>query len=431
MLTDSLHALAESPAFVAGWILIAALVLQVFLQLGSSLRRLIHDRRRLRLEEERLKLDIQAAQLRVEGVEQGRLAWNGIRKFTVAKKEPEGADTFSFYLKPHDGKPLPGFRPGQYLTFQLNIPGLGKPLVRCYSLSDCARPWQYRVTIKRCTPPPNTAHPPGLSSTYFCDVVKQGDILDVKAPSGHFFLDLERRRPVVLISAGVGITPMISMVNAITEAESLREVWFFFGTRNSQEHLFKSALAELTARHPNVHCVVCYSKPLPDDVRGRDYHHEGRVNVPLLKQLLPSNNYEYYLCGPGPFMENITYDLRSWGVPDEWVHFEAFGPSTVKRAAKPEIKAALAQPAQGTIEIQFSRSGRTAAWTGQHASILECAEAFGIRMESGCRAGNCGACLVAIKSGDVDYIGHHGSEPEAGSCLACICKPRNRLILDA
>ena len=426
-----LDLISEHPAQTAGWLVVSGLVAQVGFWAGGSVRRFFFEQRRNRLEEERLALDIHAARLRIQSVELARSAWNGIRKFSVSKKVNEAADTYSFYLTPHDGKPLPSFKPGQYLTFQLTVPGLAKPLIRCYSLSDCARPTHYRVTIKRCPPPTGSEHPPGVGSSFFCDSVKEGDILDVKAPNGHFFLDLEKPKPVVLISGGVGVTPMVSMANALAEAGDSREIWFFFGARNSQDHMFKAYMAEIAEKHPNVRMQVCYSKPLPTDVKGRDYQHESRVSVALFKQLLPSNNYDYFLCGPGPFMESITDDLRAWGVPDGWVHYEAFGPASVKKAAPPEVKKSLTQAPFAGIEVTFAKSGQVAVWDSAYGSLLELAEGRGIKIDAGCRAGNCGSCLVAVKEGEVEYLGGHGAEAERGSCLACICKPKGKLVLDA
>ena len=418
-------------AFALGCILVGGLLLQLALMLFQGFRGAVHDRAVRAAGLRRLELEIRAARLRVESVEQDRAGWNGFRKFAVAKKVAECADTFSFYLEPHDRRPIPAFRPGQYLTFQLALPGLSKPLVRCYSLSDCARPGHYRVTIKRCPPPPGTAHPPGRGSSFFCDSVKEGDILDVKAPAGHFYLELEREAPVVLVSGGVGITPMIAMAHALAESGSHREVWFFFGARGGEEHMLRAETLALAQKHPGLRLHICYSRPGKSDVPGRDFQHEGRVTVALMKSLLPSSNYQFYLCGPGAFMENITDDLRAWGVPDSAVHFEAFGPASVKKAAKPEMKQSLTSTPFNAPLITFARSGRKGAWSADHPTVLDVAEACGVRIEAGCRAGNCGACLVAIKAGEVEYINAHGADVEAGSCLACICKPRGALTIDA
>ena len=383
------------------------------------------------LQGRRLELEIRRAELKIKGEDEDRLAWNGYRKFTVAKKIAESADTFSLYLEPHDGKQLAAFKAGQYLTFQLNVPGMGKPVVRCYSLSDSARPSHYRVTVKRCPAPENTGHPPGVGSSYLCDTVKEGDILDVKAPNGHFHLDPGHERPIVLISGGVGVTPMIAIANALVEARSDREIWFFHGARSSSDHLFKAHMARLAAENKNLRMHVCHSRPLESDVEGRDYHHPGRVTVELLKQLLPSSNYDFFLCGPGSFMESITEDLRKWGVPDERVFFEAFGPASVRRAATPEAKVAVTFAPFGGLEVTFARSGQKILWQGEGRSLLELAEKARVKIDAGCRAGNCGSCLVAIKSGEVAYISKHGADVEEGSCLACICRPVTSLVVDA
>ncbi len=431
MLAQTLKLVAEHPATAAGLLIIGGLALQVCLLVIGGVYRLVAERRRASLQSRRLELEIKRAELQIRSEEEARSAWNGYRKFSVEKKLMESGDTFSFYLKPHDGKPLPQFKPGQYLTFQLNVPGLGKPVVRCYSLSDCARPSHYRITVKRSPPPSEGGHPPGVGSSYFCDRVKEGDILDVKAPNGHFHLDVEQERPLVLISGGVGVTPMIAMANALVEARSDREIWFFHGARNSKDHLFKDYMAGLAAENKNIRVHVCHSKPMESDVKGRDFHHEGRVTVDLFKQLLPSSNYEYYLCGPGSFMESITEDLRKWGVPDGRVHFEAFGPASVKRAATPEAKVAVTFAPFGGLEVTFAKSGRKIMWQGEGRSLLELADEARVKIDAGCRAGNCGSCVVAIKSGKVEYIGKHGADVEEGSCLACICRPATALVVDA
>ncbi|HZZ20911.1 MAG TPA: 2Fe-2S iron-sulfur cluster-binding protein [Opitutaceae bacterium] len=431
MLEKTFRLIADHPAHAAGLLIVCGLALEVLVLAATGIGRILSDKRRAALQHSRLELEIEKAKLQIKGADEAKAAWSGYRKFSVTQKVMECDDTFSFYLKPHDGKSLPPFKPGQYLTFQLNVPGLGKPLVRCYSLSDSTKRTHYRVTIKRSTPPVDSAHPPGVGSSYFCDRVSVGDILDVKAPNGHFYLDLEKERPVVLISGGVGVTPMVAMANALIEAGSTREIWFFHGARSGTDHIFKGFTRLLASDNKNVHVHVCYSKPASSDSKGADFHHEGRVTVELFKQLLPSNNYEYFLCGPGAFMESITEDLRAWGVPDEWVHFEAFGPASVKRAAKPEAKVAVTFAPFGGIDVTFARSGKKVAWQGGGRSVLELAEEAKIKIDAGCRAGNCGSCLVAIKSGTVEYITAHGADVEEGSCLACICRPASALVIDA
>jgi len=431
-LTDTLHTLVGGRfGLTVGLLLAAALLIQVLVEIGRGLLRLYSERAQLRVTLAKLRLQVQETKLRCQEVEQTRLVWNGYRKFSVAKKARECEDVWAFYLKPHDGKPLPPFKPGQYLTFQLDIPGRDKPLVRCYSISDGPHHADYyRVTIKKEKAPPDKPDlPPGAASSFFCDAVKEGDILTVKAPTGHFFLDMTKNNPIVLIAGGVGVTPMLSMAQAIAANGSKRETWFFFGVRNTQEHIHKAELERLAAEHENIHLHVCYSRPGANEVKGRDYQHAGRVSIELLKELLPSNNFEYYLCGNGTFMKSITDGLEAWGVPEKDVYFEAFGPATVKK------KAAQPTPTEtvflSRLNVTFSRSGKTVPWEPYAGNLLDFARSQGVRIDSGCCAGSCGSCLVAIKSGSVDYLKPPDAEPEQGACLTCICRPKADLILDA
>jgi ferredoxin-NADP reductase len=429
-LIDSLrNASGGSLSRVVGLALVAGLLVWLALEIFRALRRLAGETKQQRVTLEKLRAQLQETRLRCREAEQAQAGWNGLRKFTVVKKVCECEDVHAFYLKPHDGRPLPAFKPGQYLTFQLDLPGRDKPLIRCYSLSDSPKDY-YRVTIKKEKSPPDKPDvPPGAGSSYFVDVVKEGDILNVKAPTGHFCLDMTKANPVVLIAGGVGITPMLCMANAIAASGSKREAWFFFGVRNRREHIHKAELEKLAAENENIHLHVCYSKPGEKDVKGADYHHEGRVSIELLKELLPANNFEYYLCGSGAFMKSLTDGLEAWGVPDKDVFFEAFGPATVKKkTAAPTVEETthLAK-----INVTFARSNKTVRWEPSSENLLEFAQSQGVKIDSGCCAGSCGSCVVAIKAGAVDYLKKPDAEPEAGTCLTCVCRPKNDLVLDA
>jgi len=375
------------------------------------------------------KIDQVVNQQRLEN-EKKTSHWSGFRKFQVIDRVMETDDICSFYLAPHDGKRLPPFEPGQYLTFQVHPEGQPKPVTRCYSLSDSPNhPDRYRVSIKKVPPPPNEPMvPPGLVSNYFHNSLKVDDIIDVKAPSGHFHIDQTKQTPVVLLGSGVGITPVLSILNSIAESDSKRETWFFLGVKNRSEHMMKEHLEAVAKQHENIEVKICYSRPEASDVEGQDYHYGERVSVDLLKRVLPSNNYDYYLCGPPPMIKSLRTDLEAWGVPKAKVHFEAFGPATVKKNT--DEKPATTEKTS-TIQVTFARTSKTMTWNSAVSSILDFAEANGIPMESGCRAGNCGTCLVAIKSGEISYVGEPGSTPEAGSCLACISVPKSDLIVDA
>ena len=431
-LIDSLHHVADSGgSSVVGFAVLGGLLLWLAPEIFRALLRLNSERLQQKIALEKLRAQLQETRLRCRDAEQAESGWNGIRKFSVVKKIYQCDDVNAFYLKPHDGRPLPAFKPGQYLTFQLDLPGRDKPLVRCYSLSDSPHQKEYyRVTIKKEKSPPDKPElPPGAGSSYFSDTVKEGDILNVKAPTGHFFLDMAKTNPIVLLAGGVGITPMLSMASAIAASGSKREAYFFFGVRNVREHIHKEELEKLAAENDNIHLHIAYSKPSEKDVKGKDYHHEGRVGIELLKEVLPSNNFEYYLCGSGAFMKSLTDGLEAWGVPDKDVFFEAFGPATVKK------KTAAPTPAETShlqkINVTFARSNKTVRWEPAQENLLEFARAQGVKVDSGCCAGSCGSCVVAIKSGDVDYLKKPDTTPDAGTCLTCVCRPKNDLVLDA
>ncbi len=359
--------------------------------------------------------------------DQETAAWSGFRKFRVARKEMEGGGCCSFYLAPHDGRPLPSFLPGQYLTFKLKVPGQARDVTRCYSLSDSPNPEYYRVTIKRVPPPPKSPElPAGVSSNHFHDNVEIGDILDVKAPGGNFHLDVEARSPVVLIGGGVGLTPVMSMLNYLITAPVKREIWFFYGVRNGAEHIQKDHLNVIAKNHSNVRINVCYSDPVEGEEPGKDFQFAERVSVDLFKRELQVNNFDFYTCGPPPMMESITKGLTEWGVPETRIHYEAFGPATVKKVAKPEAVVSGA----AAIDVKFVNSNKTVGWTGGSSSLLELAEANGIKIDSGCRAGNCGTCLTTIREGEVDYpSGKPGYGIEKGCCLACVAVPKAGVVL--
>ncbi len=378
----------------------------------------------------RARLDLISTPVAKVASDKAQAAWSGFRKFRVEGKVLEAESCCSFYLAPHDGRPLPAYLPGQYLTFRLQIPGQLREVTRCYSLSDSPEHQDYyRVTIKRIPPPPKTTDvPPGLVSSHFHDRLQVGDIVDVRAPSGHFHLDVNSRTPVVLVGGGIGVTPALSMLNYLIAAPGKRDVWFFYGVRNGREHVLKDYLRELGEQNPQVHLAICYSDPLPGEEPVRDYTFGERVSVDLFKRVLQVNNFEFYVCGPPPMMESLTKGLSEWGVPEERIHFEAFGPASVKRVAKPE---ATQMAESNGVKVSFMREGKTVPWSSATGSLLELAEVHGIRIDSGCRAGSCGTCVTAIRDGQVDYpSGKPDFDIEKGSCLACVAVPKSDLKLD-
>lgn len=362
-------------------------------------------------------------------------AWPGWRAFRVVRREYEDAaqTQCSFYLAATDGTPLPAFKPGQFLTFALELADAGgsggpRSVIRCYSLSDRPDPKLYRVTIKRVPAPaerPGVA--PGLSSGYFHDVVKEGSVLQVKAPAGHFHLDQRSMASVVLIAGGIGITPMMSMLRWCLAEQPERIVHLYYGIRNGAEHAFKQQLAQLAAPQARLHLNVVYSRPGPSDAAGQDYQHVGHVDLDLLRRTLPHGQHQFYVCGPAPMMESLVPALAQWGVPTQDIHFEAFGPASVRLPGTAPVAAA----AVSAIEVHFRRSGRTLVWSGQDANLLDFAERHGVAVDSGCRSGGCGSCQTRVVGGVVHYVNQPDHDVAPGYCLLCVGTPMSALELEA
>jgi ferredoxin-NADP reductase/MOSC domain-containing protein YiiM len=350
--------------------------------------------------------------------------WEGYRTFVVDRKVPESETITSFYLVPEDGGPLPPFKPGQFLTFRLDIPGQSKPLTRTYTISDRPDADYYRVSIKRETPP-------GLSSNYFHDHVQPGARLCIKSPRGDFWLDPGDDTPVVLVSAGVGLTPMISMLNSIVAAGSGRPVWFIHGTRSGREHAMGEHVRSLAAERDNVHLHVRYSRPVPGDVEGNNHDGTGHVTVDILKELLPPAAYDFYLCGPTPFMKSLYNGLLDWGVAEGRIHYEFFGPASVLKAgagkAPTQVTGDRGSPA---FDVVFDQSGVTVAWDPGVDSILELAEAHGLRPDYNCRSGICHTCMCKLIEGEVTYVAEPADLPDPGYVLICCSRPKSNVIVD-
>jgi len=265
-------------------------------------------------------------QLRKESAEQPG-GWEGFRKFVVAKKVKESDVAYSFYLKPQDNGPLPSFHPGQYITIKPeNLPSVGVQY-RNYSLSDSPNKDYFRVTIKR-EPAIHPKLPPGVCSNFMHDQVNEGDVLDIGPPYGEFHLNEESKLPLVLLSAGIGITPMLSMLHATLEHNSSRPIHFAHFAKNKQLHHMKSHLKELAEKYPQLKVKSVYSDPTPDDKQGVDYDvvKNASVDLPLLRKLVPTEEAEFYFCGPVQFMLTVKNCLISSNVKPERIHFECFGP---------------------------------------------------------------------------------------------------------
>ncbi|MCM3600052.1 NO-inducible flavohemoprotein [Robertmurraya korlensis] len=252
--------------------------------------------------------------------------WNDFRDFTVAKKVKESEVITSFYLQPKDGKGIPTFTPGQYISIRVKIAGEEYTHIRQYSLSDSPEKEYFRISVKKETS--SSEHiPNGKVSTYLHDTIQEGDTLEVTAPAGDFVLDVESKEPVVLLSGGVGITPMISMLNTIATKQPNRKVTFVHASINSTTHAMHEHVKELSSQSENIKYHLCYEKPTEMDVLNKEFDKEGFIDLPWIDSIVQNKNASFYFCGPIPFMKTVNHALKELGISSDKIHFEFFGPA--------------------------------------------------------------------------------------------------------
>ncbi len=352
---------------------------------------------------------------------------SSFRRLEVVKLVKETAVCTSVYMRPVDGQPCETFRAGQHLPIRFNLPGLAKPVVRCYSLSNAAGQGFYRISVKAVPAPNNQPElPAGLISNFVNHQLKVGDVVEAKPPAGDFTLQHNSEAPIVLLAGGIGITPMVSMIQEAINENVKRGVVLMYGVRNRKDQVFREWIDQQTATHENIVAVNCFSSPLEDEVEGVDYQISGYVTVDLLKQILPGPECQFYLCGPPVFMDSLSTGLASWGIGEHQIFSEAFGP-----AARKPRKPTASQPTDstGAATIHFLKSNVTVNYDGQ-SSVLEMAEDAGVAIDSGCRAGSCETCLAKIARGQVDYPDGEPSDLGPQECLPCIAVPVGELELD-
>jgi ferredoxin-NADP reductase/MOSC domain-containing protein YiiM/ferredoxin len=352
-------------------------------------------------------------------------AWSGFRPLRVERIDAESRSVFSLHLAAADGAPLPAALPGQYLTLRLKPDTESSPLIRSYSLSGPPGAPQYRISVKQ--------EPHGAAGSYLHTRVQVGDVLDVAAPRGSFTLHAGDA-PILLLSAGVGATPVLAMLHALAAERSTREVWWLHGARNAAEHPFAEESRALLAGLPNAHCYVCYSDPAPEDRAGVDYETAGRLSADVVGRLGIPRTAEAYLCGPPAFMHDLTATLAALGIDASRVHTEFFGAGA---AVTPGIAPAPTRPPHPPAgapgagpSVSFVRSGLTVNWDSTYASLLELAEACSVVTRWSCRTGVCHTCETGIFSGAVTYSPEPIEAPAEGNALICCSQPRGAVVLD-
>jgi len=352
-------------------------------------------------------------------------AWPGFRPLAVTAVERESDSVVSVHLADPGGGAVPPALPGQFLTLRLPVGSGIRPLVRSYSLSGVPGADSYRISVKR--------EPHGAGSHFVHDRVRAGDLLEAAAPRGTFILQ-SGKRPVLLISAGVGATPVLAMLHALAAAGSGREVWWLHGARSRAEEPFAAEARSLVAALARGHLRICYSRPGAGDAEGRDYQTRGRLSAPVLTALDVPRSADAYICGPAAFMAEMSAALVGLGVDGASIHTEIFGtapaitPGIVPAAARPPHPPA-GEPAGGPV-VAFARSGLTVHWDPGRTSLLELAEACDVPVRWSCRTGVCHTCETGLLSGTVDYAPDPVEDPADGSALICCSQPRGDLVLD-
>jgi ferredoxin-NADP reductase/ferredoxin len=331
----------------------------------------------------------------------------------------------SIRLEDPGGAPLPAARPGQYLTLRIQPDKEHKSVLRNYSLSGPPDSGYYRITVKR--------EHDGIASGYLHTRLRVGDQLEIAAPRGTFILE-RTDAPVLLISAGIGATPVLAMLHALAEERSRREIWWLHGARSSHDHCFAAEARTLLASLPNVHTDIYYSRPGPNDLEGRDFDRAGRLTVSALSELEPPDDAEAYLCGPTPFMDEISAALAAMGIDASHIHTEPFGPApglTPGIAATPARPphSPAGQPGNGPT-IEFARSDLAIPWSSDYASLLELAEACDVPVRWSCRTGVCHTCETTLSAGQLEYSPDPVEPPADGSALICCSQPRDGVALD-
>jgi ferredoxin-NADP reductase/predicted pyridoxine 5'-phosphate oxidase superfamily flavin-nucleotide-binding protein/ferredoxin len=347
-----------------------------------------------------------------------RATWRPLR---IEGIEDESAVIRSFYLAPADGGGLAAYEAGQFLPLRLPASAGLESRLRSYTLSDAPGGGTYRISVKR--------EGKGGASDWLHDHARVGDTLEALGPRGGFVFKTAADRPAVLISAGVGITPTIAMLNSLLVNDGRTRhhapIYVIHGARDGRELAFGAYLRAKASMHANLSVHISFSAATPDDASAGDHDSDGRVNMALLRQVLPFDDYDFYLCGPAGFMQDLHEGLTGLGVRENRIRFEAFGPASVRRGPPRDPVPAVAEVAasEEAIVVNFILSGKSALWRTSDGSLLDLAERVGAPAVAGCRVGACGACATRITAGAVDYADPPAHGPAAGEALLCVSAP--------
>lgn len=340
------------------------------------------------------------------------------RPFSVVKIVDESATIRSFHLQPADGAGLLPHKAGQYLPIRVQLPGADAMAMRTYTLSVAPSDHVYRSSVKR----------DGAVSRWLHDHIKVGDTIEARAPAGDFTIDPHEARPAVLLGGGIGITPMLAMLKHVVyeglRRQKVRQTVVVHAAHSKRERAFMDELHALEDAANGAVRILRVLGDVSDADEGADYDATGRVDAELLARFMPLDDYDYYLCGPPPFMQAIYDDLRARDVPDARIHAEAFGPaSLVRKVDGPAMVPMRRPPATAPVHVVFIESGKEARWSPGAGSLLELAEARGLRPDYSCRAGQCGTCKTRLLAGAITYTQEPTAAVADDEVLICCAVP--------
>jgi ferredoxin-NADP reductase/MOSC domain-containing protein YiiM len=350
----------------------------------------------------------------------------GFQKLVVTAIDEESADVISLTMERADGHPLQAALPGQYVVLRLQLNPHSAPLFRSYSLSGAVSTERYRISVK--------IEPNGVAGSYLRARVRVGDALDVSSPRGSFVLK-SGDRPVVLLSAGIGATPVLAMLRALAADRSTRQVSWIHAARDRQHHPFAGEVRSLVAGLPSGRTYVCYSKPGSRDQMGEHFDATGHLSRSVFDQIRVPRGAEVYLCGPTGFLTEMKQTLTDMGVAPERIHVEIFNGS---ESMTPGVAGAASRaphlPKDDTDSgprVSFARSGISAHWkASEYQSILELAEACDVPVRWSCRTGVCHNCETGLISGEVVYGPEPLDKPADGNVLVCCSQPIRDVVID-
>lgn len=339
------------------------------------------------------------------------------RNFTIYKIIKESSTIKSFFLKRTDNTIIEDYQPGQFITISIKPSNFKQDLIRNYTLSDTPGNDYFRITVKK--------ENYGKASKYLHDNIKVGDTIEASKPLGDFSLTTRSEKPVVLLSGGVGITPMLSMLEYILKKEKSRGVFFLHSSHDKTVQPMFERLRKINMENENVFVSIFHTSPNPSEQQFLDYDVKGIISKDYLKKTLPKRDMDYFLCGPTSFMEAMYAHLLSFKIPKDAIHYEFFG------EGKPLGNIpTFSDSNTNDYKVNFTKSNKTVAWSDNSTSILELAESVGIMPDNSCRMGTCSTCESTLIKGTTQYNPEPFMETASGKILICCSKPKTDIEIE-